>query len=269
MDARTGKKIRLGRLFNQASGRTVIVAYSHGSFMGPLPGMDTKGDLLSTAAALRQADGLMIAPGMVELLEDNYVGKDAPALIVQIDWQSFSRKVAPYATGAAVAMTTVEQVAAAGGDAVMSYLYLGFQDPEVEKQEIARNAMLVRACEQSGLLLMIEPRSAIEKLPSQDRTDVEMMRLYARISAELGADLVKVIDPGDDHQLARIVEGCPARVLLAGGSQKASFAAALERAETAIRSGCAGVVYGRNIFQHEDPRAALAQVMQVVHKVAQ
>jgi DhnA family fructose-bisphosphate aldolase class Ia len=30
-----------------------------------------------------------------------------------------------------------------------------------------------------------------------------------------------------------------------------------------------GVVYGRNIFQHEDPRAALAQVMQVVHKVAQ
>lgn len=269
MDARTGKKIRLGRLFNQASGRTVIVAYSHGSFMGPLPGMDSRAELLNTAAALRQADGLMVSPGMVELLEDHYIGKDAPALIVQIDWQSFSRKVAPFVTGAAVAMATVEQVAAAGGDAVMSYLYLGFQDPEIEKQEIARNAMLVRSCEQSGLLLMIEPRSAIEKLVPQNRTDVEMMRLYARISAELGADLVKVIDPGDDDELARIVDGCPARVLLAGGSRKDSFEAALERAEAAVQSGCYGVVFGRNIFQHENPHTALSQVMQVVHKVAQ
>lgn len=34
MDARTGKRIRLGRLFNQASGKSILIAYSHGVLLG-------------------------------------------------------------------------------------------------------------------------------------------------------------------------------------------------------------------------------------------
>jgi DhnA family fructose-bisphosphate aldolase class Ia len=265
MDSRTGKKIRFGRLFNSSSGRTLIVAYSHGSFMGPMAGMASLEEMKRTAQALRAADGLMVSPGMVTALEEAFTGRDAPSLIVQIDWQSFSRKVLPYDEGAAASMTTVEQVAAAGGAAVMSYLYLGFQDPEREKMEIARNAALVRACERRGLLLMIEPRSASEKAKPGDKSDPAMMGFYARISAEIGADLVKVIDPGDDESLAEIVRSCPAPVLLAGGSRKADFDLALERARAAVKAGCAGLVYGRNIFQHPDPSGALSLLKDIVH----
>ena len=266
MDSRTGKKIRLGQLFNPDSGRTVLVAYSHASFMGPLPGMRTRAELEQTARALRAADGIMLSPGLVPLLEEIFTGRGAPALVVQVDWQSFSRKVIAYTEGAAVAMAAVEQAAAAGCSAVMSYLYLGFADPDREKAEIARNAALVRDCERFGIPLMIEPRSAREKSIPADKSDPEVMSLYARVSAELGADLVKVIDPGDDAALAQVVESCPVPVLLAGGAQRDDFAGALRRARAAVAAGCAGLVYGRNVFQHRDPAAALRELRGIVHE---
>ncbi len=265
MDSRSGKKIRLGRLFNAASGRTLIVAYSHGLILGPGPGLATWEEVQRTARALRAADGLMIAPGLITRLEDAFIGRDAPSLIVQIDWQSFSRSILPYREGAAVAIASVEQIAAAGADAIMTYLYVGFDDPEREKQDIARNAALARDCERHGLLLMIEPRSAREKAVPADKTDPAIMAMYARLSAELGADLVKVIDPGDDAALAQIVEGCPAPVLMAGGAKKDRFEEAQARARAAIQAGCAGLVYGRNIYQQPDPAAALAVMRQIVH----
>jgi len=265
MDPRTGKKIRMGRLVHPLSHRIVIVAYSHGSFMGAMPGMRTREEILQTATAMRAADGLMVAPGMVKMLEELFIGRDAPTLIVQIDWQSYSRHIMGYQTGAAVSMTTVEQVAVAGGDMVMSYLYLGHPDPEIEKQEIARNAALVAACEQYGMLLMIEPRSAIEKIDPGNRNNPASMSLYARVSAEIGADLVKIIDPGTDESLARIVEECPVPVLLAGGSKKETFETVLERGRQAIQLGCGGVVYGRNIFQQANPQSSLNRVLEMVH----
>jgi fructose-bisphosphate aldolase, class I len=265
MDSRTGKKIRWGRLVNPASQKAIIVAYSHASFLGPIPGMRTREELIHNARALHAADAVMVSPGLLPLLDEVFIGKEAPALVVQVDWQSFSRKILPYTEGAAAAMTTIPQAAAAGAVAVMSYLYLGFEDPHLEKEEIERNARWVRECEQYGLLLMIEPRSAREKMVPSDRVDPEVMSTYARICAEIGADLVKVIDPGNNESLAQIVEGCPAPVLLAGGVQKESFQESLDRAHAAVLAGCAGVVYGRNLFQSPDPTAALSALREIVH----
>ncbi len=265
MDSRTGKKIRLGRLFNPSSHRTLIVAYSHGLILGPGPGLGTLDEIRRTASALRAADGLMVSPGLLTQLEDAFVGKDAPSLVVQIDWQSFSRTVMPYPQGAAVAIASVEQIAAAGADVVMSYLYVGFDDPEREKMDIARNATLARECERCGLLLMIEPRSAREKAISSDKSDAAVMAMYARTSAELGADLVKVIDPGNDEALEQIAAGCTAPVLMAGGSKKGSLAEAEDRARAALKAGWSGLVFGRNIYQQPDPTAALAGFRRIVH----
>lgn len=265
MDARTGKKIRRGHIFNTTTGRTVIVAYSHGVFAGPIPGLRTREELMTTAAALRAADGLIVSPGLLTLIEDVFVGRDAPALVLHMDWQSFSRKVLPHEEGAAASMGTVEQFAAAGADALMSYLYVGHQDPEREKAEIIRNAQLARECERWGVLLMIEPRSAREKRVPEDRSDPAVMSVYARLCAEIGADLVKVIDPENDDVLSAIVQACPTPVLLAGGVRRESFEDAKARARAAVEVGCAGLVFGRNVFQAPDPRAALAALRGIVH----
>lgn len=265
MDSRTGKKIRLGRLFNQHSGRTLIVAYSHGVLMGPRPGIATLDEMRRVAHSLHRADGLMIAPGMVTHLEDAFVGRERPALVVHLDYQSFSREILRYREGAAVEMARIEDVAAAGADAIMTYLYIGHDDPEREKLEIRRNARLARACERWGVVLMIEPRSAREAEHPQDKSDPALMAMYCRIAAEIGADLVKCIYPGSANALAQIVAGCPCPVLLAGGSKAGDPNESYRRAEEAMHAGAPGLVFGRNIYEAVDPAAELDRFRAIVH----
>jgi class I fructose-bisphosphate aldolase len=265
MDARTGKKIRLGRLFDQESHKALIVAYSHGVLMGPRPGMKSLPEMSRISLELGRADGLMVAPGLVTPLEQAFVGRDRPSLIVHLDYQSFSRDVLPYGEGATVEMAQIEDVIAAGADGVMTYLYLGFEDPEREKLEISRNARIARSCERWGVVLMIEPRSAREARNPVDKSDPRVLGLYCRVAAEIGADLVKCIHPGDEHALREVIEGCTAPVLVAGGARAEKPELAYARAGSAMRAGAAGLVYGRNIYEAADPAGELGQFLKIVH----
>ena len=64
MDSRTGKQIRMGRLMRQPSGRTIIVAYSHGLLLGPQPGLRTLEDMRAVVHSCQAADGIMIGAGL-------------------------------------------------------------------------------------------------------------------------------------------------------------------------------------------------------------
>jgi class I fructose-bisphosphate aldolase len=265
VDSRTGKKIRMGRLFDSTSKRCLIVAYSHGILLGPQPGMLTLQDMQRVSRSLSRAQGLMVTPGMVSRLEDAFIGKDRPSLIVQIDYQSFSRHTLEYAEAAATEMAQIEEVVAAGADGVMSYLYMGHEDPEREKMEIARNSRFARACERWGIVLMIEPRSAREKPSPSHKTDPQVLALTCRVAAELGADLVKCIHPGDLNALLPVIQGCPVPVLVAGGARAEKPEDAYARARIAIQAGAAGLVYGRNIFDAPDPASELDRYLSIVH----
>ena len=265
MDARTGKKIRLGRLFDQQSRKTLIVAYSHGVLMGPRLGMKSLEEMRRMSLSLNRANGLMVAPGLVTPLEEAFIGPQCPSLIVHLDYQSFSREIMPYTEGATVEMAQIEDIVAAGADGVMTYLYIGYEDPEREKMEIARNARLARACEKWGVIMMIEPRSAREARTPEDKTDPKILGLYCRVSAEIGADLVKCIHPGNEEALHSVIEGCPAPVLVAGGSRAEKSEKAYSRAASAMRAGAAGLVYGRNIYEALDPVTELERYLQIVH----
>jgi fructose-bisphosphate aldolase, class I len=267
MDARTGKKIRLGRLFDQNSHKTLIVAYSHGVLMGPRPGMQSLDEMRRITLGLGRANGLMISPGLVTQLEDSFIGRGRPSLIVHLDYQSYSRDIMRYEEGAAVEMAQIEDVVAAGADGVMTYLYMGHEDPEREKMEIARNARVARACERWGVILMVEPRSAREARHPADKTDPKILGLYCRVAAEIGADLVKCIHPGTEEALRSVIQGCTAAVLVAGGSRAEKPEQAHDRAESAMRAGAAGLVYGRNIYEAPDPEAELEHYLRIVHNM--
>jgi class I fructose-bisphosphate aldolase len=268
MDSRTGKKIRMGRLFNQESGRALLVAYSHGILMGPRPGMKSLEEMRRVTGALKHADGLMVTPGMLPALETAFIGRQRPALVLHLDYQSFSREMLPYQEGATASLAGIEEAVAAGADAVMTYLYLGYDEPQREKMEIERNAHTARACERWGLLLMIEPRSAREVNHPQDKSDPGLIGMYCRIAAEIGADLVKCIYAGSTQAMSQVIEGCPAPVLVAGGSRTATAEIAYQRAESAIDAGAAGLVFGRNIYECPDPAQELERYRQIVHQLA-
>jgi DhnA family fructose-bisphosphate aldolase class Ia len=86
----------------------------------------------------------------------------------------------------------------------------------------------------------------------------------ARVAAELGSDIVKVPYTGSPESFATVVQGCFVPVVVAGGD-RAEWKELLTTVEAALEVGAAGVCVGRNVFQHENPQAALAELRALVH----
>lgn len=269
MDARTGKKIRLGRIF-RGDRRSLAIAYSHGVLRGPLPGIERADDLAAGLRRLRGADAVMVSPGLLPLLEDEFVGDGAPAMIIQAEWMNpgrMFRGARKYDEGYSAAMVSAEEAVAAGADAVMSYLWIGGSDPEQEAEEVRRNSVLARACERVGLPLMIESRALRDEVQTDGTIDLELLRLHTRIAAELGADFIKTIYSGSVQSFREVVSGTPVPILVAGGSKRAD-ADALRIAEEVMAAGAAGLVFGRNIFQATDAADMLERFGAIVHPAA-
>ncbi|MBU3030730.1 class I fructose-bisphosphate aldolase [Paracoccus marinaquae] len=265
MDSRTGKKIRMARFFNQKSRKALLVAYSHGVIMGPLPGMMSLAEMERACDQMSAVDGLMVAPGMLLLLEQYFIGRDRPALMLHMDYQSYVRSVLPYDQGGTVELASVEQALAAGADGIMTYMYIGHPDPEIEKLEIARNARIARECERLGMVFMVEALSAQLRRHPEHQTDIAIQSLGCRIAAELGADMVKAFYPGSLENVTEMARTCPVPLMLAGGAKAKNPEDAFGHADDAIRAGASGLVFGRNIFEADDVPATVQRYRRIVH----
>ena len=265
MDARSGKQIRLGRILDPDTGRGIVVACSHAVFAGPVEGLHSANEAQRVMTALVGADGLLISPGWVERLTPVFRGKNRPALILHMDWKSSERDFLPVADTLLCPLFTVEQAVASGADAVMTYLYYGQSDAQQEREEIQRNAEVARACERWGMVHIIEPRSASEE-ECPESVAPAVLAAYARIGAELGGMIIKTIYPGTSDALGEVVEASPVPVLVAGGPGGSSPDDVLQLSANILAAGASGLVFGRKIFQSEDPAGLLAKLRRVVHE---
>jgi DhnA family fructose-bisphosphate aldolase class Ia len=213
------------------------------------------------------ADAVMLSPGMVSQLNQYYVGRDRPGLIIEADWQNVgrARRGAFPSAGRSVAMLTAEQAVAAGADAIMTYLWMGGDDADLEAEEVARNSGFARACEEMGLPLMIESRGLGQENGADGNPNLELLSFHTRVAAELGADFIKTKYSGSVETFREITSQCPAPILVAGGSRLSTVEEALSLVEEVVEGGGAGVVFGRNIFQFDDPAAMLQGIIDRVH----
>src|SRR5215203_500119 len=82
--------------------------------------------------------------------------------------------------------------------------------------------------------------------------------------SRLRADVIKA-DPSDDlSQYHRVVTVARVPLLLRGGG-RVSDREILERTHAVLEQGAAGIVYGRNVIQHESPAGMTRALMAVVH----
>jgi class I fructose-bisphosphate aldolase len=264
MDARTGKKIRLGRILDPETGKGLVVACSHPVFAGPVPGLNTAAEAERAMRVLTAADGLLVAPGWVTRLEDLFAGRDRPALILHMDWKSAGRAFLKVPDTLLCPLFTIEEAMAAGADAVMTYLYYGQTDTGREREEIRRNAEVARACDRWGMVHIIEPRSAAEKENPQSIA-APVLAAYARIGAEIGGAIIKTIHPGSAEGLKEVVAASPVPVMVAGGPGDSAPDDVVAWSTDIMRCGAAGLVFGRRIYQSADPAALLKQLREVVH----
>src|SRR5512135_693944 len=251
-----GKQIRLERIMNRDTGRTVIVPMDHGVTVGPIDGLiDMKTTVNAVAAG--GANAMVIHKGIVTSGHRRR-GKDV-GLVIHL---SGSTSLSPY-PNAKTLICTVEEALKLGADAVSIHINVG---DETEKEMLADLGMVARTAREWGmpLLAMMYPRG--EKI--KDEYDPKVIMHVARLGAELGADIVKVSYTGSVESFRKVVSGCPVPVVIAGGPKMDSDRDILEMVQGAIEAGGAGVSIGRNVFQHRNPAAMVGAISMIVHENA-
>lgn len=265
MTAHCGKKIRLGRILDPHTQKSVAVAFDHGLSSGPISGNVKPREMMAKLVE-GGADAVLVSPGVARLCADFFVGKSAPALILRLDWTNMFRpgERLGYKEGRTSLIGAVEDAVRFGADAVLTFMFVGYEDPDVEAGEIEKNALVARACEAAGIPHIIEPM-ARGLLVGSRRYDAELIRMHVRNAAELGADAIKTDYSGQKETFESVVEGCPIPILIAGGPKAETLEASLEMVEGAMQAGAAGVLFGRNIFQAKDPINMVKVIRAIVH----
>ncbi len=98
--------------------------------------------------------------------------------------------------------------------------------------------------------------------------DVNVVRLAARIGAELGANIIKTNYTGDVDSFKEVVRGCYVPIVVAGGPKKEGrgFEGIFEMAYGSIQAGGAGVSIGRNVFQDKNPKNMIKALYGIVNE---
>ncbi|MDQ1584258.1 MAG: fructose-bisphosphate aldolase, class [Microbacteriaceae bacterium] len=262
---------RLNRLFNPGSGRALDVAVDHG-FFGEAAFVKGIEDMRSVVATLIRAnpDAVQLTVGQARHLQ-SAPGKSKPALVLRtdvanvygnpLDSHIFSHHI-PHAIEEAVRLDAV---------AVCANLMHLPGRPEIREACILSIMALRAEATRYGMPLMIEP------LVMQDNAkaggymvdgDTDKIVALVRQATELGADLIKA-DPTDNvadfHSVVEVAGDVP--VLVRGGG-RVDDRTLLQRTADVLAQGARGIVYGRNVIQHDKPSGITRALMAMLHENA-
>lgn len=248
-----GKKIRMERIISRDTNRTVIAPMDHGVSVGPVKGivnMDKTIESISQGGA----NAVLMHKGIVEQGHRGY-GKDI-GLIVHL---SASTSLSPD-PNQKVLVTSVEKAIQLGADAVSIHVNIGSKS---EPEMLMELGEISETCSYWGipLLAMMYPRG--QKVENEH--DVELVKHAARVGSELGVDIVKTNYTGDPDSFKEVVEGALVPVVIAGGPKVDTDRELLEMVKDSLEVGGAGVAFGRNLFQAENPGKITKAISEVVH----
>ena len=258
-----GKLIRLKRLLNPRTNKGVIVAFDHGLMVGPIPGTSPPHERLQLFLDAG-VEAILLSFGLLRRCVDLFAGTPA-GVILRLDWTNQWREPATlgFDEGRTCALAAVEDAVRLGADAVMTYMFVGLDDPTAEAEGVRRNAEVNRACERFGMVHIIESMARGRRVDQPSRKD--LVAFHTRVAGELGADLIKTDILPNEQDTAEIVSTSLVPILLAGGP-KGEESGVLDLVHRLVRAGASGIIFGRNVFQSTDPAAFLHAARTAVHE---
>jgi DhnA family fructose-bisphosphate aldolase class Ia len=239
-------------------GRTLIVAMDHAQTHGVIQGLEDPGWVIDTVVAAG-AGGLMTTFGVVKRHRERLIGRiptilrlDGGPSLYREDWLAYTEWRL---------LHSVEDALRLGVDGVVLMAFVGIP-VELETYRIV--ARVAGDCLAANLPLLVEALPcASERIP--DPKAPEAMASAARLGFEHGADLIKTYYTGTPESFRHVVDNCPVPTLIAGGPRMDTVEASLQVVHGAMQAGAAGVVFGRNIWQHPDPAGMIQALDQIIH----
>ena len=248
-----GKKIRLERIIDRNSQKTVIIPMDHGVTVGPIDGLADMRKAISAMVA-GGANAILMHKGMVGAGHRG-TGKDV-GLIIHL---SAGTSISPD-PNAKELVCTVEEAIKLGADAVSIHINIG---ANTDSQMLRQMGQVGERCSEWQMPLIAMMYTRGPKVASE--YDVANVKLAARVGAELGADIVKVVYTGSPETFSQVVAGCPVPVVIAGGPKMNSDEDIFRMVEGALKAGATGASIGRNAFQHKTPQKMVHALCRMVH----
>ena len=248
-----GKSIRMERLVNRATGKSIIVPMDHGVSVGPLEGLEDMRRAVNEVAE-GGADAVLGHKGLVRC-GHRRGGRDV-GLVMHL---SSSTDLSPH-PNLKTLTASVEDALKHGADGVSIHVNIG--DPS-EASMLSDFGKVAHDAEKWGMPLLAMVYARGPKV--ENSLDPKAIAHCARIGVELGADMVKVLYTGDMDSFAHIVECTCIPVLLAGGPKTETTREFVQMVSDAMKAGAAGISVGRNVFQHPRPRLLVSALSGIIH----
>lgn len=261
---------RMRRLFSP-QGKCFDVAIDHGFFneLSFLKGIQNMEQAIATIVEA-SPDAIQLSPGQARLLQ-RIPGKEKPSYVLRSDVANVYHSELPSHLFSQLIDQPVEQAIRLDAACIVVNLFRIPNQPEIYHQCVKNVMALKPECERYGMPLMVEPlvMQANEHAGGyMVDGDVEKIVPLVRQAAELGADIIKA-DPCDNveeyHMVVEAASGIP---VLPRGGGRASDEEIFKRTYALMQQGASGIVYGRNVIQHPNPKKMTEAFMAIVHHQA-
>ena len=244
-----GMKSRMAQIFQPKSGRTVMLAFDHGYFMGSTAGLERL-DLSIPPILEHGIDVLMGTRGALRTCIPANTGKSV-VLRVSAGSSMLDEDLSHEIIG-----VNIQDAIRMNASCMAVQTFIG---ADGETASIANLCNTIDAGMKYGI-----PTMGVVAVGKQMERTPRFFKLATRIVAELGAQIVKTYYCEDFEE---ITAACPVPIVVAGG-KKLPEKEALTMCYRAISEGAAGVDMGRNIFQSTNASAMAKAVSMIVHENA-
>jgi class I fructose-bisphosphate aldolase len=185
MSTLPGNQLRTSKILNPESGNGIVVAIDHGLFIGPLPGIESASKAIDVLLP-GKPDAIQMTPGTTRANLGKFYGKNKPGVIVRLDATNIWRKKPAPKEGYYTAVASVKDAVQLGADAVVTFLFAGYDTDAQEADNLQTLARLGSEAKEYGMPFIVEPL-AIQKGSNVVR-DFDIMKLIIRMASEIGAD---------------------------------------------------------------------------------
>jgi class I fructose-bisphosphate aldolase len=259
-----GVSIRLSRIFNEKSGRSVVVAVDHGIALGAIAGLESLGERIEQVVS-GKPEGVLVNPGAIRRYGHLLAGRCAPAPILAVDFPMFHTYPGGETIDGEVPTISAEEAARLGADMVKICMIFGQEYTRRQMANFEYVARTIEKCHRVGLPVMVEPTTWGLGMEGKETKDAHLLAGMARMAFEIGADVVKSDFPSNPEEMEKIAQACPVPIVLLGGSKSPDTETMLRDVLVCVQRGAAGVTFGRNVWQHPQPQKMIRAIQSIVH----